>query len=227
MKPARVVEAVLLDLDGTLLDHRAAARVAFSGACRHWVPAAAVGEALEFWRSLEKVHMQRYLAGELSFAEQRRARMRDFLTAYGAAVDHLDEKFAIYLGEYERAWRPFEDVAEVVPKLGRAAVLSNGDRAQQRAKMVRLELDSRMPLLVPADVGAAKPAAASFLGACGRLGWDPTRVLYVGDDLATDAEAAAAAGLVGCWLDRDGSEEAARPEVTVIHSLRELPALIS
>jgi putative hydrolase of the HAD superfamily len=45
------------------------------------------------------------------------------------------------------------------------------------------------------------------------MGWEPADVFYVGDNLETDARAAAAAGLTGCWLDRYGTDgDDARPD---------------
>ncbi len=74
------------------------------------------------------------------------------------------------------------------------AILSNGDRGQQESKTAALNLSLAPRLFVPSDVGAAKPARDSFLGACTAMNWAPANVLYVGDNLRTDATAAADAG---------------------------------
>jgi putative hydrolase of the HAD superfamily len=52
------------------------------------------------------------------------------------------------------------------------------------------------------------------------MGWEPSEVLYVGDDLQGDAVAAAGAGLWGCWLDRQRTDAVEVPEgILRVHSL--------
>lgn len=208
------VNAVLLDLDGTLLDHEGASSAAFLAVCNRWVPNLAAEQhaaALSHWRALEATHMRAYLDGKLSFAEQRRQRVRGILETFGhdriATNDaELDELFAAYLPAYQAAWRAFDDVPQAMSFFRKApggvAVFSNGDRAQQRAKLGALGLAPEPRLFVPADVGAPKPQPEAFLRACLAMGTDPARVLYIGDDLVTDAMAALKAGLMGCWLQR-------------------------
>jgi FMN phosphatase YigB (HAD superfamily) len=159
------------------------------------------------WWALERRHMDEYLAGRCSFDEQRRRRLRVFLPLLGEPVPDgpaLDAWFAErYLPAYEAAWRLFPDVApcladlRALPAAPRRAVLTNGDRRQQRAKLARFGLlDSFDAVLTSAELGVAKPAPACFTTACRRLG------VYVGDWLEGDAIAAARAGLTGIWLDR-------------------------
>jgi putative hydrolase of the HAD superfamily len=79
-------------------------------------------------------------------------------------------------------------------------------------------------LVASSEVGAAKPDPAIFGAACARLGLAPERVAYVGDRLATDAEAAAAAGLHGIWLNRTADPApTTRPTIT---TLTHLPLLL-
>ena len=72
-----------------------------------------------------------------------------------------------------------------------------------------------------------------FLEACRRLGTEPGRTAYVGDELDVDAAAARAAGLVGVWLDRPGArrlpvsdEQIATAGVLTVQSLDQLPAAL-
>lgn len=233
------VSAVLLDLDGTLLDHDGAADAAFLGACAEWLPASDPSTwdaAADTWRSVEATYMQRFLDGTMTFQEQRRARVRSVLDAHGAGSvprtdADLDALFTVYLKQYEASWRAFDDVPAAMRFLrqapGGVAVLSNGDRRQQEAKVAALDLDPAPRLFVPADVGAPKPDPGSFHGACAAMGWDPADVVYVGDNLTTDAVAARSAGLVGCWLRRrpDGGHQA-DPSIPWVTTLLDLPQVL-
>ena len=84
--------------------------------------------------------------------------------------------------------------------------LSNSSRELSVDKLARLGLTARLPLLVsPDDLGFGKPDPRVFALACERLGTEPARTAYVGDELDVDAQGARAAGLVGIWLDRPGA----------------------
>lgn len=105
-----MIEAILFDLDGTLVDHRQAVLDAVSQVISAFPGAGAPPSVLgDGWWSLERTHMERYLAGECSFAEQRRQRLREFLPLLGEPVPdgdaELDRWFAAnYHGAYEAAW---------------------------------------------------------------------------------------------------------------------------
>ena len=105
-------------------------------------------------------------------------------------------------------------------------MLTNGDEAQQRAKLRAVGLLDRFDCVIASSsLAAPKPATGAFVVACERLGKAPSSVHYVGDDLHTDALAAARAGLRGVWLNRLSEDVDIEPEST-IRSLRQLPALL-
>lgn len=228
------IRAVVFDIDGTLVDHDTAARQAVLNWSRPWLGGPQADDRVRLWAALEAEHFARYLTQEIGFAEQRRLRLRGFFAAVGEPIDDelLDEQFSGYLREYEAAWTCFEDVHPALSavSLRRLAVLSNGEYAQQVAKLARVGLSGCFEDVLTAGLlGIAKPAPEVFRICCERLGLLPSEVAYVGDDLRSDAVAATEAGLVGVWLNRSGR---ARPadtpvQMKVMGSLRELPELLS
>ena len=227
------IEAVLFDIDGTLLDHDLAMERGLAAAVveiRPDLPDEELAGLLSEWLRLEHLHYETYLAGEISLAEQRRRRARGLLAALGVPepeAHELDEWFAGYLAHYRAAWRLFDDVVPALDALGKraAGVVTNADLELQRAKLERFGLDRRLPALVASsEDGVAKPEPAIFRRAAAAIGLPPERVAYVGDRLDTDARGAAAAGMAGIWLDRTGSGKPG--DVAVIGSMAELPALL-
>jgi putative hydrolase of the HAD superfamily len=218
---------VLFDLDGTLVDHDSAA----SAALRHALGMDSA-DVERRWKRLENVAMARYLSGELSFAEQRRLRITSLAAELGLGTwddSRADAWFEGYLRHYEDAWRTYDDVQPMLDALPShlwLGVVTNGDADQQRRKLQRTELADAFPLLVASsEIGVAKPDPTIFRTACSRLGLAPEQVAYVGDRLATDAEAATEAGLHGIWLNRTQDPAATtRPTIT---TLAELPGLIA
>lgn len=77
-------------------------------------------------------------------------------------------------------------------------LITNGGSAGQRLKLRASGLDQVIPnnrLWISAEMGCAKPAPAIFLRACAELGVVPTATLYVGDYPPHDATGPASAGL--------------------------------
>ncbi|AGL19898.1 HAD-superfamily hydrolase [Actinoplanes sp. N902-109] len=219
---------MLLDLDGTLVDHEAAAE---SG-LRAWLPTIGqpvTPETLARWHDLEEIHLAAWRAGTISFLEQRRRRLRDFLGT-AAADEEVDATYAGYLTQYEAAWRAYDDVVPALQALQAAgiptAVLTNGATVQQHKKLARTGLAALVgPVFTVEDLGVAKPLPEAFLGVCQRWGLAPADVLSVGDNYEFDVVAARAAGLNAVHLDRLGTGPVDEPHRIV--TLGELPRLLS
>jgi putative hydrolase of the HAD superfamily len=241
--PARI-QGVLLDVDDTLVDTRAAFAAALAAALHVHVPGLdedALLRAQRVWRADVGGHYRRYTAGEVDHRTQRMARANELHAVLGGpALD--DDGFAAWDAAFEaafaEAWGAHDDAAWVVDTLLAAGVavaaLTNAATAYQREKLRRVGLADRVDVVVGVDtLGVGKPDPAVFREACRRLGTEPGRTAYVGDELDVDALGAVAAGLVGVWVDRPGPVRldvppedvtAARAAgVRIVPSLRELP----
>jgi putative hydrolase of the HAD superfamily len=225
------VRAVIFDLDGTLVDHVGSVK----SALRQWLPAlgtTVTDELIGAWFDAETRHYPTWLAGQVTYAEQRRRRLRDFLPLVGLTPgndSHLDEVFAGYLTHYESSWTKFDDVDPTLSALAETgidiAVLTNGTVQQQNAKLDAVGLRGRVgPVFTAEALGAAKPHPATYLAVCTHLGVDPGAALHVGDLYDLDVLAPRAAGLQAVYLDRTAAgpyDEARR-----IATLDQLPTLL-
>lgn len=212
---------MLFDLDDTLLDYTAARDAGFLT----WLAERDPGrpkEHLAEWQALEDTHFRRYSAGELTFGEQRRARLRAFWPHLGTVEDvELDEVYETYVGHMEAAWRPVPHARDVVLAIAArlpVGVLTNGNAAMQTRKLRLLGLDG-VPLFASSELVAPKPDSRAFDAACTGLGVAPARTVMVGDDLVNDVEGALRAGLSAVWFDRGRGGAAACPAVTDLRQL--------
>ena len=252
---------VLFDLDDTLFAHRRAVAIGIT-AYRTGAGGAGIvrgagaggadvvrgdnvvrGDAAEAerWRTLEEEHYHRYLAGDISFQGQRRARAREFTAAYGHNLEldaAADSWFDGYREQYEAAWMLHDDAVSCLTGLrahgAQLGIITNGELAFQREKIERVGLALLIDDVVASgELGIAKPDRRIFEHACARFEVTTSDAVYVGDRLQTDAIGAAHAGLQGVWLNRSGcataAEEAAAAAsgVWIIRSLDELIFLIS
>jgi len=224
-----VIEAVLLDLDDTLLDGAAAAESGLRGLLAR-CPAVNWEAAVAAWDEAFTEHFPPYLAGEVTMAQSRAARIRAWADRLGVPVEAGSEPawFEWYLAGYEAGWAGFGDVAGCLDALAglRLGVITNGDGEQQRAKLAALGLSGRFDAVIASgDAGFAKPDARIFRRAAAAIGVPTGRCLFVGDNRAGDAVGAQEAGMLGVWLNRR-AQPAPDDAVPQISSLADLPGLV-
>ncbi|MGH3742884.1 MAG: hypothetical protein ACRDT1_16360, partial [Micromonosporaceae bacterium] len=117
--------AVLFDVDETLINYSGAERAGIAHYLRDLgAPADLLEEGAQHWHALMERHFDRYLAGELDYQSQRRARAYDMLRWLEPVTGQppvssqaeLDEWFAGYRQRHERRLVPFDDVAECLDR---------------------------------------------------------------------------------------------------------------
>lgn len=171
-------DAVLFDLDNTLIDRDRA----FRGIVAETFPDAAA-------------------RAEIIRVDERGQGDRDALFACwarhgGGRMDHaaLAAKIAARLTPDEALLAALQTLSQTA-KIG---VITNGGSPGQRLKLRASGLDQVIPadrIWISAEVGCAKPAPAIFLRACAALGVAPAATLYVGDHPPHDASGPAATGM--------------------------------
>lgn len=199
-----MLRAVMFDLDDTLIDSTSAVTAAVvAWAAEHGVDDAEVAQR---WLDLSDVHFARYQRREVSFLDQRRERVREFLTL---EVDDAaaDEIFASYLARYEAGWVAFDDARPTLRRARarglRVAILTNGEEDHQRRKLERLGLTAEIDLLICSSMlSFGKPDPRAFAEALDLVGVAAAEALMVGDSLDIDIRGALAAGIDAVLLDR-------------------------
>lgn len=212
------LDAVVFDLDGTLHDHNGSV----TAALRTWLPAlgADVDDGLIVsWFEIEELHFPQWSAGKITYQDQRRLRLIDFLPLIHVTPGpskELDALYDGYLEHYEASWMAYGDVAqalETVEAAGlRIAILTNGTATQQRAKVAAIGLADRIDfILTSEEIGVGKPEPRAYLAVSQRLGVHPSRALHIGDRYDLDVLGARAAGFDAAHLDRPGSGPSGEP----------------
>ena len=126
----------------------------------------------------------------------------------------------------------YDDVEPVLSELWKRGivlgVISNSHRSLD-AFREHFQLDTMVTAAVSsAEHGYMKPHPSIFEAALTQAGVAPGEAAMVGDSLKADIEGAVAAGMRGFLLRRSGDVPPAMPPgVTVIGTLRELPAHLS
>ncbi|HSP05991.1 MAG TPA: HAD-IA family hydrolase [Acidobacteriota bacterium] len=141
-------------------------------------------------------------------------RFEDFNTFF----DELYARFA-----RAESWKLYEDVLEILEKLRhenfRMAMISNWD-SRLPALIEQLGIQKYFEkVVVSALVGYEKPHPAIFQIALEDTGLAPEEVVYVGDDLFLDYQAARKAGWNAIHLDRHDRFEHHEDRICSLHDL--------
>ncbi|KSU79261.1 putative hydrolase of the HAD superfamily [Pseudarthrobacter enclensis] len=228
------VKGVLFDIDDTLVDLEYSMTTALREVSEHLLPGLDQAGWERFGRIFthETTHYyDQYLAGELTFNEQRLLRGRAALGHFGIELADGEEShqwLTAYIQKQPSYVKPFPDVLPLLDVLDRAGIpygaVSNNVHDYQRAKLDGAGLDRVTHLVGTDTLGVAKPNPAIYLEGVRLLGTEASQTLYIGDNLLLDAEGSTSAGLLGVWLNRT-AETAADFSGTAVSTLDELVPL--
>jgi putative hydrolase of the HAD superfamily len=161
----------------------------------------------------------RYSAGEISFRDQRRERLREVLDPT-LADEAANRIFARFSDAYEANWTLFKDAVPCLDALSlhRIGLITNGQGQLQRRKLVTTRIADRFDcVLISEECGYSKPDERIFLLACELAGEAPKNAVYVGDRYDLDALAAREAGFTAY-----GSTEKPKPQPNMSRPLLHL-----
>lgn len=192
-----ILNAVLFDLDNTLIDFIRMKKFASRAAARAMVEAGLNADPKEISKKLFKFYLEygiesddvftRFLEKEFGKAEPR-------IVAAGVNA-YLREKY-VYLDPYPGVVETLEELKKRGLKLG---VVSDGVRLKAWMRLNAAGLDKYFDTVVTFDdTGKKKPAKEPFLEACKQLKVKPEECLMVGDWVERDIEGAKAVGMKTC-----------------------------
>ena len=220
---------VLLDLDGTLLDDHGSKEEYLGVVFDSWRSELMDDETSFRRRWLDAIerHYNRYLAGDLSFVEQRRERIREVLGQPTMSAETADVRMGEVLEAYEASWCLFDDVIPALDSLSDRplGIITNGNEGQQTKKLRKLGILDRFAAVIASEtVGVAKPHEKIFAAAAHQLRAPIGACAMVGDDWVCDVEGGRQAGMAAVWLDGTGQGQLSDgSQTTRISSLTELP----
>jgi len=211
------VQAVLFDLDGTLLDSAVDLYAALQMYCDE------VGAAVPPYAMVREV-----------VSRGGRAILRcAFAEDDAALLLRMPRYLDIYADIMARHTRPFDGIEPLLAALESAGlswgIVTNKPGFLTEELIKRIDWDLRASAVVCGDtLPVKKPDPAPVLLACEHAGVEPVRCVFVGDD-ARDVEAGRAAGLytvAARWGYLDGGDPANWGADAVISHPRELAELL-
>ena len=231
------MKTLLVDLDDTLLDYSGGVDECWTAACE------AVGgpAGLETGPLVESVRKARRWFWD--DPERHRRERVNMLGAWSKIVaeglvrlGRPDPGLALAIAEdfAARRWDVMQLFPGVEAALGRLrdtgvtmALVTNGDRSQQRRKIERYDLARFFDvILIEGEFGVGKPEAAVYRHVLDRLGVPAREAWMVGDHLEWDVGAPQRLGLRGIWVDRDRTGLAPGTDVRPHRIIKDFPEIL-
>jgi putative hydrolase of the HAD superfamily len=212
-----VPEAIIFDLDDTLISYDAVTERVWEDVCRRFARGAdglkaeslydAIGQAREwYWADPE-----RHRLGRLNLFEARREVVKLALSYLNIDSPGLGNQIADSFSiEREEAAYLFPDAVDTLTRLRkkglRLALITNGAGDMQRAKLQRFALEPFFDsILIEGEFGCGKPDPRVFTHTLQKLNIGSTDAWMVGDDLGRDISPCQPLGIFSVWVDWKGT----------------------
>jgi len=204
-------QAILFDLDDTLLRYNIPLESAWKKACEistkamNGLSSDELLKQIEIARNWYWSSTERHQAGRLNLLGARTAIVKEALKQMGRADERIAGTIAANyanildetLGFFPDTWKTLE---ELVKKKVKLALLTNGAGEVQQAKIERFMLERYFAIcLIEGDLGFGKPDRRVFEMALERLDVRPAQAWMVGDDLERDIAGAQTLGILSIW----------------------------
>ena len=215
-------DLLLWDVDGTLLDFKAAEAAAIRALFVRYGLGPCPDDMLARYSAINQTYWKRLERGELTRPQILVGRFEEFFRREG--LDGPDP--AAFNEDYQQALgetvvyrdQSLELVAALKGKIPQYAA-SNGTVVAQEKKLRLSGFDKLLDgVFLSERLGAEKPAREFFDRAFREIGAvDRDRTLIVGDSLTSDILGGNRAGIRTCWYDPDGApnDTDARPDFVI------------
>ena len=209
-------QAVLLDLDDTILDDSGNVAQCWLEACIAHRSAMGDLDPTVLYETIERTREwfwadpERHRAGRLDLDAARSEIVRMSLADVGADIPGLAAKIAeTYRCRRDMGIQPFADAVDTVRWLRecrcRLALLTNGNGVAQRSKVDRFGLAKLFDLiLIEGELGFGKPDPRMYQQALDEMAVAPSDAWMAGDNLEWDVAQPQRLGIFSIWVDVRG-----------------------
>lgn len=200
------IQAILWDVDGTLLDFSAAEKAAVQRLFREFGLGECTDGMVARYSAINDSYWKRLERGEITKAEVLIGRYREFFAEVGvdpSLAEAFNAKYQLALGDTVVYRDDSLNLVRSLPGRVKQYVVSNGTIIAQTKKLERSGLGRWMDgIFLSEELGAEKPSPRFFEQVFAALP-DIRReeMLIVGDSLTSDMKGGIAAGISTCWYN--------------------------
>ncbi len=211
VNPLGYPQLVIFDIDGTIIDHENAARIALEKARTHVEELAALSheELSHLWGKNFLILWKDVISGKSSIEANRTQRFLNIIEGigYGQLPEVAERAASIYGNSYESNISAISGADEVmgnIKELGiPIALLTNNLALNQKMKLEKAGLNGLYDfMLTSEETGLFKPDREIFNALLKKFSCLPGRALMVGNSFEEDVAGAYASGIRAVWFNR-------------------------
>lgn len=224
---------LLWDVDGTLLDFRAAEKAAIRALFEKFHLGECTDEMITIYSGINRKYWERLERGEMTKQEILVGRFREFFALYGLpdVAEAFNADYQVALGDTIIF---LDDSLSLLASLRgkvRQYAVTNGTRTAQEKKLTRSGLSDIFDgIFISEDVGAEKPSEAYFNYVKEHIpGFRAEEALIIGDSLTSDIKGGLNAGIDTCWYDgeKKGEEHEQKYGIRAEYRITDLSEILS
>ena len=226
------IRTILWDVDGTLLDFKAAEKVAARALFARFELGPCTNEMIERYSAVNDAWWKRLERGEATKPQVLVERFREFFSAEGidpGLAEQFNHEYQYELGETAICRDDSYALVDWLRGVVCQYVVSNGTVIAQTRKLSRSGLGNLMDgIFLSEDLGVEKPSPVFFEKVFEKIGTvDHDEILIVGDSLTSDIQGGINAGIRTCWYNPADTPapDGMRIDHTIAN-LHEVPALL-
>lgn len=218
---------LLWDVDGTLLDFKAAEKAAIADCFEQFGIPPYTPEMIERYSKINQYYWQQLELGTVEKPQMLIQRFADFFEEYGIDRDPaaFNQLYQSQLGEHVAFFPHALEVLKANQGKYKQYAVTNGTATAQQKKLKKSGLDRIFDGIFISDLlGAEKPDPAFFSQVFTAIGNPPKEeILIIGDSLTGDIKGGNLSGVATCWFNPKGLSNTAG--VTVDYEIRSLKEL--
>ena len=204
-----MINTILWDVDGTLLDFLAAEREAIRTLFRRFDIGECSDEMLQKYSAINKSYWERLERGEMTKAQILVGRFLEFFESEGidtSLAPEFNEAYQLSLGDTIVYRDNSLDIIKSLHGKVKQYVVSNGTIVAQTKKLRLSGLGELMDgIFLSEDVGVEKPNIEFFNKVFESIApIDKAKTLIIGDSLSSDIRGGNNAGILCCWYNPSG-----------------------
>lgn len=205
-----MITTIPWDIDGTLLNFKAAEKAAIQSLFQEYGLGECPEEMLQRYSGINKAYWERLERGEITKPEVLIGRFRDFFKAEGlddAIASEFNDKYQLRLGDTIVYCDDSFKIVESLRGRVKQYAVSNGTIAAQSKKLRLSGLGGLMDgIFLSEQLGVEKPNVEFFNKVFRAI--DPverSQVMIVGDSLTSDIRGGNNAGIITCWYNPESA----------------------